>query len=278
MTKDEETKQFISDYRRINMEDPETMFKSPNALATLRKCFDLTDEKEIKDACEIYAKTIEGFRAYGKKGMTKSQYVDWALPAAISPEWYNDSLSIRLNNAMLVSALLVTVTAANLVSPPGLDIESTGYRAFMYLNAVTTYLFLFSIILGIFFIENALSRSYGKIERLFLVQQFYAYKDASQIFMALGATIFPFCFSSTLWSMATKSDAAIIFIFAIFYVMVVIMMLIHTYRGANAWLERRLRMVMVLTDDRGHLQAEYQPTGMDLQTYVDLFIDEVSSK
>jgi hypothetical protein len=195
------------------------IFKSKKALQTLRRCFDLEDEKEIEACYMIYTKCVEMFRAYGQtrdKTLNKRQIIDWCLPAAICPEWYTDSLVNRLNNTMLVSALLITVTAVNVFDPPD-GFESSnqhGFRAFVLINAITTFIFLFSIFFGIFFIENAMSRTYGKIERLILIKEFYIYKDFSQFLMGIGVAAFPFACTAGSFAIMEKLDAWIVIIFS----------------------------------------------------------------
>jgi hypothetical protein len=66
---------------------------------------------------------------------------------------FGEALSTRINNTMLVSALLITVTTAILLAPPQYEVsfkdignDSTNTRAFFYFCSIVNLMFIISII------------------------------------------------------------------------------------------------------------------------------------
>lgn len=82
---------------------------------------------------------------------------------------FGDALTTRINNTMLVSALLITVTTALMLYPPqyalpdgfGGDANSNpNTRAFFYIASICNLTFIASIILGVAFVESGMMISF----------------------------------------------------------------------------------------------------------------------
>jgi len=282
---DSELSHFLNDIRKCkNIENPEELFNKDDGngysvLAKLREAFDLVDEWELKNACEEFNKTVMLFRCRStfaeklkSKELDKDQrkkykevLIEWAIPAAICPEWYSEALLARLNNAMLVSALLLTVTIVNVGLPPDFLIEndnsknSESYRSFLYLNGIVSYFFMVSIIFGTFFIENVMSRTYGKTERLILMEKFYGYKNCCQYSMGCGSALFPFALQSTLWRHSNNLDAWVLYGCAVAYVLLCGSFIYLSTKSANDWMAFRNKVISELCDDDGLLKDVYMP-------------------
>ena len=118
---------------------------------------------------------------------------DWGVNYVLRPQFFQDDLNIRINNVMLVSALLITISASAFMSPAGdVDQSDVRYRAFSYLMFLSTIMFVISIFFGVGFIESCLSRNYVESERLFAIIKYYGIFGASQTFMMLGSALLLF--------------------------------------------------------------------------------------
>ena len=227
-------------------------------LPKIRRILDKKDEQEIKDCLVKYTETIELIHArYPNMGHVRA---DWALAMALSPDWYGEALSTRLQNAMLVSALLLTVTASIFIAPPLSDNTSTSFRVLIYVTGACNMFFILSIMTGIFFIENAMSRAYGESERFTLIIKFYTYKDISQIFMAIGSALFPIILAIPMWDLYLDIDANILIIFTVIYVLATIYIMIRTSMEASKEQARRLSLFSILLEpETSRLQLCYYP-------------------
>ncbi len=144
----------------------------------------------------------------------KHEVVDWAIANAFTEgSWYGDSLTTRLQNAMIVSALLLTVSAAFFISPP--DLNYTSKRVFSYACGVCSLLFMLSIIAGVQFIENAMSRPYSNYDRFNLIVIQYFHMNFSQVCAYLGAIIFPIFLAIPISSNYVQSDAIALYVILI---------------------------------------------------------------
>lgn len=232
-------------------------------LPKLRRILDKTDEKEIKDSLVKYAETIELIHSrYPNMGHERA---DWALAMALSPEWYGEALTTRLQNSMLVSALLLTVTASVFMEPPLDNKESDSYRCFVYVTGICNMFFIISIMVGIFYIENAMNRAYTPSERFVLIIKFYSYKDISQVFMSIGSALFPIVLAIPMWELFVDVDANILVAFTACYVVATIYVMTRTTIAAKAEQTRRLGMFLALTDQAtSRLLPCYYPPDADM--------------
>ena len=238
--------------------------KDCDYLRKLRRATNISHEGEIKVALIKYAKTIELIISrYPNMGKERA---DWALAMALSPEWYGDVLTDRLHNSMLVSALLLTVTAAYFTHPPLTNVDSYAYTTFIYVTGICTMCFMLSIVFGIFFIENAKSRAYTQNERFVLIIQFYIYKDLCQILMAFGSILFPIVLVIPGWQAYLPLDAVILFFVVIFYAALSAYIMLSTTLAAKAEQTRRLNLFLTLTDPKDcRLLPYYYPPDADMQ-------------
>jgi hypothetical protein len=238
---------------------------SKQNLSKLRRILDKTDEEELKDSLVKYAETVELLNArYPAMGF--AERVDWAMAMALSPEWYGEGLTTRLQNAMLVSALLLTVTAAIFIEPPIEDNTSNSYRCLIYVTGVANMLFIMSIMLGVFYIENAMSRAYGQSERFVLIIKYYAYKNISQTFMAIGSALFPIILAIPMWELYKNVDAGLLYAFTAAYVLATLFVMVQTTIGAKVEQDRRVALFSTLLDPKTcRLLPEYYPPDADMQ-------------
>jgi hypothetical protein len=144
-----------------NYDEKEKWFEGNNSknLMILRRGLDLYNKDEINKVLMDYTRTVELIIAEFPKMRVESRK-DWAIANARSPDWFGDALATRVQNAMLVAALLLTVTASSFLSPVGENEFTARFRITCYLNAICSALFLISIFLGICFVENGMSRAY----------------------------------------------------------------------------------------------------------------------
>eukprot|EP00600_Ochromonadales_sp_CCMP1393_P009322 CAMPEP_0174962058 /NCGR_PEP_ID=MMETSP0004_2-20121128/4577_1 /TAXON_ID=420556 /ORGANISM="Ochromonas sp., Strain CCMP1393" /LENGTH=278 /DNA_ID=CAMNT_0016210557 /DNA_START=198 /DNA_END=1034 /DNA_ORIENTATION=+ len=230
----------------------------------MRHIFDKVDTQEIKDAIVKYTETICLMDALNP-GMGSARK-DWALAMALSPEWYSDHLETRLQNSMLVSALLLTVTAEIFISPPMDNNESLSFRALIYLCGLSNMLFILSIVAGIFFIENAMSRTYGQSERFVLIIRYFAIKSASQVFAAIGSALFPIVLAIPMWDFFLLVDANALAAITILYVLVAIAIMAVTSMDGSKEQGSRVWKFQTLIDPTSCLlKSEYYPPDADMQ-------------
>jgi hypothetical protein len=233
--------------------------------AKMRRIFDRTDLEEIKKCLVVYADTMELIYARMPE-MPAAVKKDWATANAMSPDWFSDALSNRLQNAMLVSALLLTVTAGMFYDPPTDNNQSMDFRCLVYLTGACNMFFILSIMMGIFFIENAMSRAYGNSERFYLIMKYYIYKDLSQVFMAIGSALFPILLSIPTWQKYMQVDANILMAITVLYIIVIILVMAKTTMSAAREQARRGKMVDTIVDPAtSRLLPGFFPDNEDMQ-------------
>ena len=116
--------------------------------------------------------------------------------------------------------LLLTVTATIFVEQPLEKNNKTSFRILMYFAAVCIMLFIMSIMTGIFFIENAMSRAYSHSDRFVLIIKYFIYKTVSQYFMCIGSALFPIVLAIPMWELYIDIDANILIAFTMTYIVV----------------------------------------------------------
>ena len=152
-------------------------------LMQIRKVLHVYDEGDIDTALIKYAEMVEMFSAAFPAWEVRT-VADWSIAVALAPDWFGEGLSTRINNTMLVSALLITVTTALLLYPPqyalpdGLTDDDIAYsqsnlRGFFYICSLANLLFIISIIFGVAFVENAMSRAYTEADKMYLIAKNY---------------------------------------------------------------------------------------------------------
>ena len=228
------------------------------------RIFDTNDEQVIRQALVKYTETVELIHA--RCPTMRYEIADWALAMALSPEWYAGALTDRLQNSMLVSALMLTVTAELFYDPPLDDENSPTYRVLVYLAGICNVCFLLSIMVGVFFIENAMSRSYCQSERFILIMKYYTVKDASQVLMCMGSFLFPVVIAVPIWEKYRLLDAYLLTVVTGLYVLLTVGVVIWTTMGATAEQERRLALFRPLIDPTtSRLHTRYYPPDAVMQ-------------
>ena len=117
-----------------------------------------------------------------------------------------------------MSALLITVTTAILLYPPDyalpFDDETpskgdTSLRAYFYVCGICNLLFIISIVLGVAFVENAMSRAYTGADKMILIAKNYLILNISQTTSALGAFLFVIVLIIPTFKVFRYSDASV---------------------------------------------------------------------
>lgn len=180
---------------------------------------------------------------------------------------------------MLISALLITVSAALFFVPPHRDFmedvpnDSPNLRAFFYLTGLSSFLFMVSIVTGVCFVENALSRAYCEADKFVLIVEQYAYKNISQVTSIVGAIIFVISLFFPMWKTYSYDDSWIMTLFGIACVLFLAYTQISTANHASIEQSGRMKKFMLLVDDNGRLLPEYFPEGeFSQEDYSALFV------
>jgi len=115
--------------------------------------------------------------------------LDWAVNYTLNPDFFDNQLKDRITNSVLVAALLITISGSTFINPTdfGVDNHDVVYRLFTYTMFIATCLFIISILLGIFFMENGMDRSYTKSDRIQAMAIYYSYFTSCQVVMYVGA-------------------------------------------------------------------------------------------
>jgi hypothetical protein len=108
--------------------------------------------------------------------------------------------------------------------------------------------FILSVMFAVFFIENVMSRTYGKSERLCLIVEYYKYKNYSQYFMVLGTLFFPTVLAIPMLQTFCPLDAHILGIITLCSIVVIGAVIARTTMAAAAEQQRRSRLFQSLVD------------------------------
>lgn len=233
---------------------------SPQQIAVLRRILDMKEEDKINDALMTYSEIVEVIHAYWPNwGPSRAE---WALAMAMSPEWYGDDLSSRLQNSMLVSALLLTITATYFVEPPEQlgDRDSHVFRGFIWVCGLCNMFYILSIVCGIFFIENAMSRTYGQSERFYLIMKYFEIKNLAQYFSGIGNVLFPIVLALPMQKTFLDVDAYLLWAFTGVYAFITLVIMIITTLAALKEQSKRLERLHEIIDmETSRLKPEYYP-------------------
>eukprot|EP01038_Epipyxis_sp_PR26KG_P006946 gene6946-9500_t len=249
------------------LEDGSSWYEGSNTnknLMTLRKALDLYNKDEINTVLFTYTRTMELMISNfpDKPVIVK---IDWAIANALSPDWFGDALTTRVQNGMLVAALLLTVTAANFVSPVQDSVNQSRYRGAMYINGICTISFLTSIFLGVCFIENGMSRAYSWADRFYLIVQQYSIKDMSQILAIVATLLFPVALLLPLQTLYLKGDCIALYVFSLIIGVILVYAQIVSMKAAAAKQNERAERLRALTDPAtGRLLPQFQPPAENL--------------
>lgn len=232
--------------------------KGKNQLVSLRRSLDLYKKDDINNVLISYTQTMCLINAK-VPSMPVVEKKDWAIANALSPDWFGDGLTARIQNSMLVSALLLTVTATNFLAPLGSGDSDTSWRLSIYLNGICSILFLTSIFLGVCFIENAMCRAYCWADRFILIIKMYGVKNLSQICAAVGVFLFPVTLLVPIQSIYLLTDARIMY--AIFSFFIAVFFHVQFTGVSKAAAKQNIRGMMLadIVDDAGMLKKQFTP-------------------
>ena len=137
-----------------------------STLTHIKAYFEGFDDLSTIDVANIIMKYNKVYSLYVDRfsQMSMMTRLDWAVNIVLRPAFFDDDLISRINNTMLVSALLVSISASNFISPPYQEMHEDNYRGYSYILFIATIFFLLSIFLGVFFVDN-MSRAYNDKDR-----------------------------------------------------------------------------------------------------------------
>lgn len=242
-------------------------------LLQLRKILHVYDEETINGILIKYAEMVEMFEAAFPK-WTKEQKIDWSIAVAMAPDWFGEKLTTRINNTMLVSALLITVTTALLLYPPqyalpydddDVSMGQKNLRWFFYLCSFCNILFVFSIITGIAFVENAVSRAYTESDKMVLIAKNYYVLMLSQITSNIGAFLFLIVLIIPTFKVYNYDDAAVGTTITVLLLLVMLLLTIFTNKDAGKSQSSKVEHFVELVGPDARLLAEYYPPTADVK-------------
>ena len=135
------------------------------------------------------------------------------------------------------------------------------HRCFFYLTGISNLLFLCAIVLSVCFLENGMSRGYGKPERLVLTIKQYHLKDIAQILVIIGTIgIFPFFLSMTMWEKYDNTDANIMLaLVALTSAFMIFLFVYYSIQAGNEQVSRINVFLEIVHEKDGRLLPQYYP-------------------
>lgn len=239
-------------------------------LMQIRKVLHVYDEGDIDTALIKYAEMVEMFSAAFPAWEVRT-VADWSIAVALAPDWFGEGLSTRINNTMLVSALLITVTTALLLYPPqyalpdGLTDDDIAYsqsnlRGFFYICSLANLLFIISIIFGVAFVENAMSRAYTEADKMYLIAKNYHILNISQTTSTIGAFLFVIVLIIPTFKVFNYVDASVAAAVTIFLLVIMIVAYVLINTDASKCQATKLNHFLELVNaETGRLLPEYYP-------------------
>lgn len=184
--------------------------------------------------------------------------VDFSVNYILRPAFFNEDLTTRVNNNMLVSALLLTISAANFVNPATADNTNSINRVYIYVLLLSIICFVVSIFLGVKFVEDGLSRSYTERDRFIMVQHGYKNFLGSMTFMLLGSLLLLFSFVLFAAINYLHTDAVAFGIITIISVAITtIIILLLSIRTSKLQFVHTNMFIHNLLEKDGHMKAEF---------------------
>lgn len=145
--------------------------------------------------------------------------MDWVVNISLNPDFFGSKLETRNNNGILTSALLVTISAPAFLEPPFGDTDKTRYKIWMYLMALSTLFFLFSIFLGILFSTNV-ARAYAKADHFLLTAAMYNLFNSVTLLMIIGSILLIFSFGFAAVELLGDTDVIVLAIITVIAVLI----------------------------------------------------------
>jgi hypothetical protein len=141
----------------------------------IKEYFESFDELSTLEVANMIIKFNKVYDIYATRfsQMPVTDRLDWVVNIVLRPAFFDDDLMSRINNTMLVSALLVSISGSNFISPPFQDMHEDNYRGYSYILFIATIFFLSSIFLGVFFVDN-MSRAYNNKDRLDFIHLYHS--------------------------------------------------------------------------------------------------------
>lgn len=149
--------------------------------------------KQFAKAFEVMETVFSG-KSENNPSLLRTR-ADWASNYILNPSFFDEQLKERISNTILVSALLVTITASTFLNPPDFEMESEdiNYRLFYFLMFMSTICFIVSIFIGITFIEDGMDRSFTQSDKIHSILKYYMLIELSKITMFLGSILLTIC-------------------------------------------------------------------------------------
>ena len=232
--------------------------KKNKNLLILQKCLDKYSKDDINKVLMDYTQAVELLMSKFPEmpvGIRKG----WAIAHALKPDWLGDALAKRVENSMLVSALLLTVTASSFVSPVGYSQLTARFLINCYLNGICSALFLVSIVLGVCFLENGMNRAYCWSDRFCLIIQQYSVRGNAQQCARIGVLMFPMTLILPMQSTYIQIDSYVLYVLCFLCVAYLLFTQVRCMFAAQNSQNIRTTMLVKITDPEGRLLSDFQP-------------------
>eukprot|EP00600_Ochromonadales_sp_CCMP1393_P012450 CAMPEP_0174998462 /NCGR_PEP_ID=MMETSP0005-20121125/1520_1 /TAXON_ID=420556 /ORGANISM="Ochromonas sp., Strain CCMP1393" /LENGTH=250 /DNA_ID=CAMNT_0016253097 /DNA_START=64 /DNA_END=813 /DNA_ORIENTATION=- len=111
----------------------------------------------------------------------------FAIIYCYCPQWFHETISTRINNQMLVSALLVTLCGSFFLYPPDYsDHYNIEYKVWYFANFIAVSALLSAVLFGYFLLESAIYRPIRDIDRVVAVAKFKYIQTYGDAMMLIG--------------------------------------------------------------------------------------------
>jgi hypothetical protein len=221
------------------------------------KIFGPVDDERIKLHLKEYRKALGWLRARCPTDLPGDR--EWAIIWSINPRWFGEELRNRIQNMLVVSSLLLTISTAITLY---MSIEGTGagaYRFRMYASIACSLVLFASVITGMQYMVEVLSRPYEESDKLVLVVNNWLIKDIYEALTQVGCLIFPIVLISPLWENCETVDALLLTVMAGLLAAYVLFLLYEMHMSVSRVQQARSRLFSSILRDNGDLRSEYDP-------------------
>jgi hypothetical protein len=230
---------------------------TPHGRKIFSKIFGPVDDERIKLHLKEYRKALGWLRARCPNDLPGDR--EWAIIWSINPRWFGEELRNRIQNMLVVSSLLLTISTAITLY---MSVEGTGagaYRFRMYASIACSLVLFASVITGMQYMVEVLSRPYEESDKLVLVVNNWLIKDIYEALTQVGCLIFPIVLISPLWENCETVDALLLTVMAGLLAAYVLFLLYEMHMSVSRVQQARSRLFASILRDNGDLRSEYDP-------------------
>mmetsp|Transcript_4713 Transcript_4713/g.7165 ORF Transcript_4713/g.7165 Transcript_4713/m.7165 type:complete len:158 (+) Transcript_4713:384-857(+) len=135
-----------------------------------------------------------------------------------------------------------------------------GLRVYFFVNGIANLLFIISIISGVCFVENAMSRAYCEYDKFILIIDMYSYKNLSQYTAIIGAFFFVASLFLSIWKTYYQLDCIVYTVIgAVSMIYLLYIQLLSINLAAIRQQVRLNEFKKLVVQDTGCLKKEYNP-------------------